>query len=357
MDKKVVIYLIKYIFQTILIYIIIKNFCSSKEELNKIIFYLLGIQLTFDILSNNKELFTLTNIFNSNELFTDSTNKPINNNISQTVKPSVKQTVNPSIKQTVKPLEQSLQLKKLLNELKKPGRQLKNDVYHFIKSSSANYIFDNEETFTVLFNGTKIFFRKEEYLFNAEDKIYYLNNDYTKNNFIKIIENDKFLTSVDNLVLKFISNTSKNKYKNKLKEKSQKLLNKVEKNSKKNLEEAKKSTFMFNNENNLKNDSGLPNNLYAEDQIKVSENNLDKLSKNMKDKAKTNDNNDKYFYRINAEDKEKNLNEKKKKIPTGYWNENKNPKILKRRFNKIGKCNKTVYKDLEPTFGLPFSNF
>ena len=65
MDKKVVIYLIKYIFQTILIYIIIKNFCSSKEELNKIIFYLLGIQLTFDILSNNKELFTLTNIISS----------------------------------------------------------------------------------------------------------------------------------------------------------------------------------------------------------------------------------------------------------------------------------------------------
>ena len=248
MDKKVLIYLIKYIFQTILIYIIIRNLCTNKEELKKIIFYLLGIQLTFDILSNNKELFTLTNTLTSNELFTNTTNIPDNNttqtvqpNINTTMQPTVKPTFKPTVKPTVKPVEKSPDLVKLLNELKKPGKQLKNDVYHLIKSAKNNYVFDNNETFTVLFNGTKLFFRKEEYIYDSKDKIYYLNNDYTKNNFIKIIENDKFLTSVDNLVLKFISNTSKNKYKNKLKEKSQKLL-KIDKNSQKILKEEK--TFL-----------------------------------------------------------------------------------------------------------------
>jgi hypothetical protein len=363
MDKKVIIYLLKYIFQTILIYIIFKNIVPNNEKLNQIILYLFIIQITFDILSNNKEFFTLTNnLFNNSnhENFSQESGQNNTNTQSETNNSSTQSSTNTNNNSSTEnstniPNNESRKLKILLNELKNPGIKLKNDIYHLIKPSTDTYIFDNKEIFTVLFSGTKIYFKEKEYIYDTNDKIYYLNNDYTKNNFIKIIADNKFLTNIDNSVLKFISNTSKNDYTDKLKSNRKKKRKNMEKQSKKNLKESEKSNFMFHDENNIKKQDILYNDLYPEDQIKVAEKDLDKLSKNMKNNKKLNDDNDKYFFRINAKDKEKTLNEKKKKIPPSNWNETQD--TIKRRFNKISKCHKTKYKDLEPTYGNPFSNF
>jgi len=331
MNKKII-YLIKLLFQTAFIYLIIRNIVTDGTQINKILTSIIIVQIAFDIMTDSKELFT----FNNKEKFSDSPS-PINNN-----------QINNKL------TEKEKNIKKLIEELKNPGKKLNNGIYHLVTSDNEYYIFNNNESFKVSFNGTRINFKNNEYVINDKEDVYYLVNDYSKNNFIKITGENKMIHNKTDKILYFIANEIREKYLNEIVTKKKKKINEMKEKSEKIKENNETKVNMFKKENNI--EGNQYNKLYPEDHIAIKPKKLDKLGKNMK--KMTNSNSDKredqHFFRINAQDKKKSKDELLKRVPSEPWYRNQDEVL--RDFGSISTCKKTKYKDLEPAYGLPFSN-
>ena len=329
--NKIIIYFLKLLFQSIFIYLIIKNIVTDSEKLNKILISVILIQISFDVMTDVNELFT----FRSKEKFN---NNPTN---LTTNKPQQK-------------LSKDENIKKIINELKNPGRKLNNGIYHLVTTDKDFYIFNNNESFKVSFNGTRINFKNKEYIINDKEDVYYLVNDYSKNNFIKITGENKLVHNKSNKILYFIDHVIREKYLNEIVKNKKNTMGQMKEKSEEIKKDSKVKVNMFKEENNI--DANSYNRLYPEDHISIKSKKLDKLSKNMKKMSNSNEDKrkDQHFFRINAKDRKKSNEELKKRIPSEPWYRNQDQ--VKRDFGSISTCKKTKYKDLEPAYGLPFSN-